>query len=274
MHIYSLGSGGGWGDTAVCLSLEASLPSLFDHPVVTQRYFFPRAEAPREVHWLRTQNAQLACRLAMHPQPGAPLVVHFHGNGEVVADYESHIRWFHDAGASVLFFEYRGYGASTGVPEMAAMLDDVQELKDLLPCPLDDIIVFGRSVGSIYAVEMASTFRQVKGLVLESAVASPMARVMLRAHPGELGATMEELEGEAARLFDHQAKMGRVKCPTLLLHAEHDSLVPVDNAVQLHAWCGSARKELVRLPAGDHNSIMGANLQRYTAAFVDFVDGL
>ncbi|MCP4499783.1 MAG: hypothetical protein GY822_07455 [Deltaproteobacteria bacterium] len=91
--------------------------SIFDHPLISQRYFFPRSEAPQDVHWLRTSNAQLGCLYAPLDD-NAPLVVYFHGNGEVVADYENLIPFFHSAGVSVLFFEFRGYGTSTGVPAL------------------------------------------------------------------------------------------------------------------------------------------------------------
>lgn len=236
--------------------------SIFDHAIVSQRYFFPRADAPSKIHWIETRNAKLACRYApLHDD--APLVVHFHGNGEVVADYEDQIPFFHQAGMSVLFFEFRGYGSSTGEPALAGMLEDVADLSSHLPVSPSRTVAFGRSVGSIYAIEYAARFPELAGLVLESAVASPLERVLMRVAPGELSTTKGALESEAERILDHERKMKSVTCPTLLLHTHHDSLVLYENAERLFKWSGSDDKKLVGFERGDHNDILYQNQTEY-----------
>jgi hypothetical protein len=56
--------------------------NILDHPIISQRYFFPRADSLNEPFRVETKGVELLC----HRSAGDPMVVHFHGNGEVVAD--------------------------------------------------------------------------------------------------------------------------------------------------------------------------------------------
>src|SRR5580693_2269527 len=100
--------------------------SLLDHPLLAERYLFPRSARLRDPFVVTAADgeAKLACRLASAHE-NAPTVIHFHGNGEIVGDYlpemEDHLTAL---GVNVLFAEYRGYGASTGRASVAAVLDD------------------------------------------------------------------------------------------------------------------------------------------------------
>ena len=60
-------------------------------------------------------------------------------------------------------------------------------------CPASELIFFGRSVGSIFAIEAASRFPDAAGLVLESGIADVLERLLLRVQPEELGVTAQEL---------------------------------------------------------------------------------
>src|SRR3989338_8550262 len=96
--------------------------SILDHPTLSRRYFSPRREAPSDIFWIECNEARLACAYVA-PHPGALTLVHFHGNGEVVADYFPDLAAdLTGLGVNVLFAEYRGYGASSGEPGMARIL--------------------------------------------------------------------------------------------------------------------------------------------------------
>jgi hypothetical protein len=246
--------------------------SPFDHPVVSQRYFFGRAGAPRRPLTVQANGHELVC--AAHPtDPAAPWLVHFHGNGELASDYEADLpHTFGQLGLNLLFAEYRGYGASSGTPRLAAMLDDVEHVLAATGAPPERCLVFGRSIGSIYAIELASRRPEVAGLVLESGIHDVLERIILRAQPRELGVTLEELRAEDARLFDHASKLSAFPNPCLLLHARGDHLVDVTHAQRNAAAAPDAR--LLTLPRGDHNSIMYANMDAYFGALTSLVEEL
>jgi pimeloyl-ACP methyl ester carboxylesterase len=235
-----------------------SMNSLFDHPLISSRYFFPRYERPREVVNVDVGDASLGCSRHM-THPDAPWLVHFHGNGEVVADYESDLApRFQAVGLNVFLAEYRGYGASTGTPSMVRMLDDVLKVLAFVGVPHDKIIVYGRSVGSLYAIEAAYRAPTIQGLVIESGIASPLERILFRVRPDELGATSEELAKAAKDRLDHQHKLAHYPGRTLVLHAAHDSMVDRTHAERNAQW--AKQSELVLYERGDHNDVLNLNV--------------
>lgn len=243
--------------------------SVLDHAIISQRYFFPRAGTPPDPWRLSVPGAEL-CGWRGPTAEGQRVLLHFHGNGEIVSDY---LPWFPALigrlGLSTTLAEYRGYGGSTGEPLMRTMLDDALAVVDALGVPAEQVVVFGRSVGSLYALHVAA-HRPVAGLILESGIADPLQRLLLRLHPEELGASLDDLIDEIQAHFDHEAKAQATTCPALILHARHDDLVGVEHAEQMAAWMGS-RAALTVLPRGDHNSIFYENQRAYIDALAAFL---
>jgi pimeloyl-ACP methyl ester carboxylesterase len=244
--------------------------SLLDHPLLASRYFFPRRASIPSPLWVDAGDARLACALHRVVDPDALTIVHFHGNGEVVAD------WLEDLpgpvaalGCNLLLAEYRGYGQSTGAPALGRMLDDVEAVVRAAGPP-ERVVLFGRSVGSIFALEAAARFPQAAGLVIESGIADVLERLLLRVEPRELDATAEELEAAVAARLDHRRKIAAYRGPTLILHTLFDELVPVTHAERLAEWAGGP-VTLELLDRGGHNTILAENAPAYLAALADLV---
>jgi len=173
-------------------------------------------------------------------------------------------------GANLLLAEYRGYGMSEGEPALVAMLDDVPRIVDASGVPPRQIIFFGRSLGSLYALHGAALYPDAAGLIIESGLADPLERILVRIAPAEVGATLPELQAEIARHLDQRAKLAAFGGRVLVMHSRHDDLVAVDHAERLHAWAGEP-KQLLIFERGDHNTILAANQQAYFAAIGDFL---
>ena len=239
----------------------AAPDDLLDHPLIGERYFYPRSAPPRSRLDVDAGDAVLAC--ALHrADPDGHTVVHFHGNGEVVADWQD---GFDEAVTgmdwNLLLAEYRGYGGSTGEPRLGRMLDDVEAVMRAAGPP-ERVVVFGRSVGSLFALEAVERFPNVAGLILESAVADPLERLLVRVEPRELGVTQAAFEAAVTRRLDQRAKIGGYRGPVLLLHARDDGLVDVGHAQRLEAWAGG-RARLRVFEQGDHNTILADNVAAY-----------
>lgn len=54
----------------------------------------------------------------------APTLLFFHGNGEIVEDYDDIAQIYLKLGINFLPVDYRGYGRSTGSPTVTAMMRD------------------------------------------------------------------------------------------------------------------------------------------------------
>ena len=171
-----------------------------------------------------------------HKYPGAKTVIFFHGNGEVVADYiDLYVPVFDQMGCNILLAEYRGYGMSTGTPALADMLEDVSSIINAVEQPPEQLILFGRSIGSLYALHGVYLFPEIAGLIIESGISNILERVMLRVTPPfRIQVSMETLEEEVKKSSTtNKNEMAGYKGATLIMHAKHDSLVNVSHGKQI-----------------------------------------
>jgi len=250
-----------------------STPDLLDHPIIGQRYFFPRRADFPEPFRIDCEGARLACYYH-EVAADAMTVVHFHGNGEVVADYlDGFPELIAEMGCNCFLAEFRGYGGSTGTPQLGKMLDDVVTTIEEIKQPKEKLVLFGRSVGSLFAIKAIELFPQVAGLILESAISDPLERLLLRVQPEELGTTSVGLaEAVESRMPIRKALQGFFG-PTLIMHTQHDGLIDVRHAEQLADWC-SGPVQLGIFPRGNHNDIMFVNGPQYFSLMQAFLDRL
>jgi alpha-beta hydrolase superfamily lysophospholipase len=247
--------------------------SILDHPLLNERYFFPRKESFENPFWVDCGDAKLSCFYQSN-HPGAKTVIFFHGNGEIVPDYfDMFLPVFDQMGFNLFLAEYRGYSMSTGVPGMKAMANDVGKIIDAIGLPPEKLVLFGRSIGSIYAAHGVSLFPRIAGLIIESGVAVLLERVLMRIQPQELGILLDELQKVVEKEFNHREKLAGYKGATLVMHALHDSMVNCAHGKKLYDWAPEP-KTLKLFDQGDHNDIMSANFQEYFQVVYQFISGL
>ncbi len=247
--------------------------NILDHHIISERYFFPRKGYFENIFWVDCGDARLAC--SYHEiDPAAKTLIHFHGNGEIVDDWQGDfVTLIQQMGCNVFLAELRGYGQSTGQPQLGKMLADVVPIIESLQRPVSDLIFFGRSVGSIFAIEAAVRFPQAAGLILESGVADVLERLLLRVDPAELGISAAEFEAEADRSLNHQRKMASYPGLVLVMHTKNDGLVDVSHGQRLYDWA-PGKKKLKIFPQGTHNDIMYVNAREYFELVGAFIGDL
>ncbi len=253
------------------------MSTLLDHPLVSSRYFFPRRESFADPYWITAADgSRLACYYrAIHPD--AKTVVYFHGNGEVAADYlPGFPDWITGAGHNVLLAEYRGYGMSTGHPSLVDMLEDapsiIQHLQSL-NIPERNIILFGRSIGSLHALHGVYRRPQLAGLIIESGVADITERFFQRVEPEELGASRAEVLKELKIHFNYVQKLEGFQGRTLIMHARFDELLGAHQTELLYA-AAREPKQLKIFDRGGHNDIFYRNQSEYMQLVETFLAGL
>lgn len=185
------------------------------------------------------------------PAPRAAGVILFcHGNAEDLGMCFPFARHMRDQfKMNVLAVEYPGYGLLHNVAVCEAALKEValtafRFILDELKVAYEQVILFGRSVGSGPAVYLASRF-PVGGLILVAAFAS-----VREAAKSLVGSVVAQVLVER---FPNISLIGNVSCPTLFIHGERDSLVPPSHSVALFKQC-RARKLLITPPAMEHNT--------------------
>ncbi len=238
--------------------------------LLNKNLFFPRDSSFSEALAVRIDDEiELHCYYKII-KPDAPTIVYFHGNGETVADYVA--SGFHDRLISACFgqpnllmIEYRGYGGSTGTPDLIAMLGDGSRVLDALNLDPSTCIAYGRSIGSLYAVELAANCPSLAGLILDSGIAD--IEQWLQEKPrvweqlGEEG--QEQLQHIARQHFDQKRKIANFSQTLLVLHTKYDSIVSSDFAESFYAWSPAKWKELRVYLRGDHNNIFPENEKDY-----------
>ncbi len=244
--------------------------SILDHPELSARLFYPWPNRFPDPFYVQGRGDKLGCRYSRE-FPDGLTIIHFHGNGETVADYvEEFAPRIASFGVNLLLAEYRGYGMSEGEPKLAAMLDDIPAIVAASGADPSRLVFFGRSLGSLYAVHAASLYPEAAGLVLESGISDPLERILLRVEPWQLETTEGELRTEVERVLNQKEKLAAFRGRTLVLHTMNDDIVPVAHGVQLHEWA-SEPKELVVFERGDHNNIMEVNREVYFSRLEKFL---
>ncbi len=249
------------------------MPHILDHPLISERYFFPRSGNIKDPFWVDCGDARLAC--SYHEiDPAAKTLVYFHGNGEIVDDWQGDfVTLIQKMGCNCFLAELRGYGQSTGQPQLGKMLEDVVTTIEALNRPASEIIFFGRSVGSIFAIEAAAKFPRAAGLILESGIADVQERLLLRVDPWELDVSPTKLAEEIDRNLNHQLKLSAYPGPVLVMHTQHDGLIDVSHGQRLYDWA-PGKKRLKTFPQGNHNDIMYVNAREYFGLVAEFIGEL
>lgn len=245
--------------------------SILDLPAISGHYLFPQPRCVENPFVVQVEGAELACYRRVNDAANLTMV-YFHGNGEAVADY---LPWmsdeFSDLGLNSLFVEYRQYGGSTGKAQLAAMLGDGEAAIAAAGIAAEKVIAFGRSLGSLYAIELAHRQPNIAGLILESGIADPAERFLTYADLSGTYITESDVASEAKRKFNHKQKLAGYKNPFLVMHTENDGLVDISHAERNYKWAVSPQKRLLRFPLGDHNSILERNRTEYFQALQSFV---
>ncbi len=252
--------------------------SVLDRPEVLSFIFFPRKDlttAPANASDYLIpvdKDVSVSCRFYVHSQR-APSVIYFHGNGEVVSDYDHIAPIYNQLGINLFVADYQGYGASQGTPTFSNMISDApvifKAFEDILNENhySNDILVMGRSLGSASAIEIAYQHqKQLKGLIIESGFASVINLLL------HLGFPAESLGLKDAE-FPNLAKMRTITIPTLIIHGEYDSLIPPTEGKALFENAASSNKNLIIIPDAEHNDIILVGMERYFKTIRQFVFG-
>jgi len=237
--------------------------SVLNQRVISKAYFMPQPHRCSNAIEVDVGDAVLRCHHHVANNDGRTLI-HFHGNGEAVAQYvdggypemiSSSMR-----DVNVLMVEYRGYGGSSGDVEMVSMLADGQRVMDQLKIDPAKTIVYGRSIGSLYALELVKRLPNIAGLVIDSGIADIKERFLARTDITENISNWEDVDREIESHFDHRAKIERYEGKVVLMHAYQDALVESSHADRMFRWASNANAIKYSLYMyGDHNSIFQIN---------------
>lgn len=216
----------------------------------------------RRVDYAADDGQPLFAYVVAPDEPSGVVVIAFHGNADQ-AGWQ--VPWGRElarrTGASVVLAEYRGYAGTGGRPTYEGIGRDARAAwamaRDSLGARETDIVIYGHSLGSAVAAELAIA-HPPRALVLLAPFTS--AREMSRRIVTPIFAP---LWGAIARvLYDTEGVVRQLDVPVWVAHGEDDTLIPAAMGRRVHA---AARRpgELLMIPGAGHNDAVDVGGERY-----------
>lgn len=187
-----------------------------------------------------------------------PTIIHFHGSGEIISDYDEIAGEFERAKTNLFLAEFRGYAWSSGSPSARYVKQDALKIADFVikTIPKNQtnttMYLMGRSLGSIPATIIAGQYPDhFAGLILDSAFADvvPVMERLGIAVPGRF-------RFEITSILSNHERLQKVMIPVLILHGDEDRLVPIRHASINFDAIPHAEKKFVILKGARHNNTM------------------
>ena len=205
------------------------------------------------------------------PVPADMVVLWFHGNAGNISYRYDMIRAMMELPVQVFIIDYRGYGKSEGKPTERGLYLDARAAWDYLVeergVAPERIVIFGKSLGGVPAIDLASQVEPA-GLIVQSSFTSA----------GDMAASLLPF---LPRVFlktkmDSFGKIQHVRCPKLFIHSRADEVVPYRLGRRLFE-AAPEPKEFYEVNGSPHNSTYIVGGKPYFEAlrrFVNAVSGL
>jgi hypothetical protein len=202
---------------------------------------------------------------------GTQTIIVNHGKTGNITDLERLIVLLVETGASVLIYDYRGFGRSEGSPSLKVICEDgiaaykwLVETKKTAP---ENIIAYGESLGGGVACYLAE-HTEIGGLILQS-VFGGLRKIsienmpVLRFYPDFL----------YPKFFKNSVAVSRFSKPVLLLHGALDEDICIEHSHDLLA-AANQPKELVILPNTLHDEISEQDSELFLQTVRSFLSSL
>jgi hypothetical protein len=196
------------------------------------------------------------------------LVLHGNAGNLMTPGRVDHDGQLRRLGLGVFALDYRGYGESEGSPSEAGVYADARAaysyLRDSIGVPPDRIVVYGHSLGSAVAVELATEVPAV-GLIIEGAFTSVPDR-------GAEVYPFIPVRLLARSSFNSLERIPRVRMPVLVIHGRDDTTIPIAHGRRLFASAPEPKTFLE--VAGAHDDAYEVGAVEYEKGIRDFLAGL
>jgi pimeloyl-ACP methyl ester carboxylesterase len=236
-----------WSLLTIAVGGYAGLCVVF---FVFQRSFIymPTPVTPAHVAAFTLEVPGATVRVSTRLHDGPKALLFFGGNAENVASTMPELAdAFPDR--AIYAMHYRGYSGSSGHPSETALRSDARTLFQHVHARHPDVIVVGRSLGSSLAIQLAAE-EPVSRLVL----ITPFESILSIAKRTAPFLPMSLLLHDR---YESWRYAPRVTCPTLLIAASHDELVPLADTQRLIAGFPPNVATLRVIEGTDHNSVSG-----------------
>jgi fermentation-respiration switch protein FrsA (DUF1100 family) len=231
---------------------------------LSEKMMFPYKESSygqdvANLKFIKTEDGNTVATRFWKSELNSHLILYFHGNGEDVGELDSFAEQMNSLGVSVLTFDYRGYGLSSGKASESNVNLDALLVLDMareLGYENDKILLWGRSIGSGGAVHLA-TSSEFAGLILVSPLKSIYTVIT--------GFSIIPFDR-----FDSYSKLDQFDFPLYIVHGTEDQVIASSHGVQMfESYRG--KKCISLIDGAGHNNLWSHGFSDYFPLIIDFV---
>ena len=153
--------------------------------------------------------------------PKFKTILFFHGNAGKLDNRVYKLNELSKLDLNYLIVAYRGFSGNTGKPTESGLYEDANSAKIWLNkngVKDKDIIIYGESLGTAVAVDLASRFK-FSGIILESPFTS-MLDLAQKYYP------IFPVKIILKDRYESRNKLNEIKSPVLVMHGKKDKIVP------------------------------------------------
>jgi uncharacterized protein len=230
-------------------ALTAFQTKLIFFPGKLAKNFKFHLDVNQQELFLQTMDGETINAL-FYPGSNKDVILYLHGNAGDLSNWQYISDDFTSLGYNFLIIDYRGYGKSTGTITEKGLYEDAETAFRYLTQQAGfsdkDIIVYGRSIGTGVATELATRYK-VKGLVLEAPFTS-LKDLANQMYPFLFPSLILRFH------FNNIGKINNVKTPVLFFHGTHDELIPNTHTNKLYDKFIGKKNKIIIEGAG-HNDV-------------------
>jgi uncharacterized protein len=224
-------------------------PSSTPHDFI---YQFPY---PHEEIFLDTHDNERIHALLFPKENSKGTILYFHGNAGSLSGWGWIAEDFQEYDYDLLIVDYRTYGKSTGRLTEKNLYADAQLYYDYLlkRNPDRDIVIYGRSIGTGVAIDLASKTDPAM-LLLESPFTNlpDLAWLHFPIFPYSVLSRFH---------FRSDRKVNQIQCPIFIFHGTRDNIIPFRLGKKLYDMFPAGSATFYSIDGGGHNDL--SNFEDY-----------
>lgn len=241
------------GFVATVYFLSLALFYVFSNKLIFQRTQLPLEykftfEEPFEEYFINTPDqVKLHAVLFNTKEEPKGLIFYLHGNADNLSRWGKYAVDFTELGYDVFMMDYRGYGKSEGKPNEEKLHQDAAFMLNWVNTniPHQNIIVYGRSLGSAIATQLA--VRTAPNLLILETPFANLSDVVY--WPLKPALYLFPIQAK----FSNEAYLENVECPKIIFQGTNDWVVPLSSAMKLKPLLDQPDNFIVIEGAGHKN---------------------
>lgn len=253
---------------------------LFFYPD-KKHYFTPKqANIDFDDIYLTTKDGETLHGWHLKPnQPSKGIIYFLHGNAENISTHTGSVVWLIEEGYELFALDYRGFGESTGTPDLQGALIDISRGYEwVISQSINDkknIFILGQSLGAALTLSFASHHTEIRkyvnGIIVDAGFAS--FRGIAKEKLSNVWLTwpfQHPLSWLIPSKYDSETDLSNIApIPLLVIHSTNDVVIPFHHGQSIYQQA-SEPKEFLITDTPHTATFASSGYIDYTLRFIEY----